>query len=108
MAEFQVSELCIDGERVPFGNATLRTVDGTLAQTWELTLQAAHMLRRDPRQRVRLWMRTQHAGDLEGFATVRVSGHRDRETELYYGVELEGLDELHEASPGCGPQRPAS
>lgn len=107
MSELRVSELAIDGERVPFGAATLRTIDGTLAETWELTVNGAHMLRRDERQRVRLWMRTQQAGDLEGFATVRAAGHRDRDTELYYGVELQGLEELREASQGTGASSPS-
>lgn len=100
MAEFHVNEVIIDGERVPCGDAVLKTTDGVLSETWELTLHAAHMLRRDRTQRVRLWMRTQQAGDLEGFATVRSSGHRDHDTALYYGVELQGLDQLHEARPG--------
>ena len=106
MAEIHVNEVIIDGERVPCADAVLKTQDGTITQTWELTLEAAHMLRRDPSQRVRLWMRTQQAGDLEGFATVRSSGHRDHDTQLYYGVELQGLDTLHSARPGSarGPR----
>lgn len=95
MATYDVSGLQIDNERIILDGGTLEAIDSG-RQGWTVRVEGAHMLAARPRARVHLRVATS-AGMFEGDALVASAGHRDHNSDLYYGTEFQGDGELKPA-----------
>jgi hypothetical protein len=95
MAEFRITGLRIDGERIPVDNGHLSTIDGLeTATTWSVDVDGARMLARQQDQRVTLTMTLGGAGAVEGKAVITFPGNHDETTKAYHGVRFTGVSSL--------------
>ncbi len=94
MAEYTLTRLVMDGERILYDDARLKTQEGLDPQMWWVTIDGAHILATQPNRRVRLEMVTSEGVTAEGEANVSASGHHDEGNKMYYGVELQGIGKL--------------
>jgi hypothetical protein len=96
MADYKLSGIWVNGERLLFDDARLQTLDHVPAATWTLDIEGAHDLRRRPDERVEVKMATGDGHEVEGEARVMDPGRHNEATKLYFGVRFEGLTPLHE------------
>jgi hypothetical protein len=95
MADFRITALRIDGERIPVENGHLSTVDGLeTATTWSVQLDGARMLSQQQDRRVTLTMTLNGSGAVEGAAVVTFPGHKDASTGVYSEVRFTGVGSL--------------
>jgi hypothetical protein len=96
VADYYLTGVWIDGERIIVEDARLKTFEGVQTPTWSVELDGAHMLGSRPNERVRLAMTTDDSREIEGEAQVISAGRHNETTKVYDEVQFLGISPLHE------------
>lgn len=97
MADYDLTGIWLNGERIIFDDAHLHTARGDIENdTWSVDVDGAHILRHTANERVTLAMTTADSRRVEGEARVANPGSHDESTKVYYDVQFDGLSKLHE------------
>jgi hypothetical protein len=96
VADYYLTGVWLNGERIIVDDARLKTFEGLQTSTWSVELDGAHMLAARPNDRVKLAMTTDDSREIEGEAQVASAGRHDERSKVYNDVQFTGLTPLHE------------